>query len=970
MTNSCMVELVSPSGVALKLFLTQRVHPRSAFCSFITLTDAILRAEIHEYVQLYTAAATNAIRAGFDGVELHGANGYLIDQFLQDVSNKRTDEYGGSVENRCRFALEVIESVVKAIGVNKVAIRLSPWSTFQDMGMKDPKPTFAYLVSRIAEAHPDFAYVHVVEPRVEGNLDRIVLEAESNDFLRSIWAPRPFITAGGFTRDTAFEAAEKTGELVAFGRFFISNPDLPLRLAKNLPIIKGNRDTIIFLSLPKDISTTLASMRQLRGYRFLPLFHSLVNITNGKQKKRDDPDNYNGWRHEILNKVNMVEDTLVLKFIDKYVPGGKPYRARKTAIDDPFAPLWTEHLLRNEFHMYPHLVTGLNQLCKGMPRGSHLLFVEAHSVMFGSPFPDWTTSHGKISPDIAALKPGVKNANVFNNDNNKWKHVSLIVEVKNCRHADPVMSESEEAQKNLMQMSKVACRLMLEQASLCCFVLGIYGKKAHIYRYDHASAIASEAFDYREYPDYIRRFLWNFANPVSGLETLGQDDLSSKPTGRDMLWARDVSGDNCTPSDIDHNRWVTVPSSTRNGRDEDYLLLRVLSMNYRMFSRATIVREALKRGDMSGKRYIIKELSRQVVRSDETVFYKHIKEYCERTKTPLFGIGDLVCGADLGAREVAAGKDRKHRESAHPELGKRSHMRLVLGTVGRQLKNFLRTWQFIFAIHDAILGHQLAYMAGILHRDVSPGNVMITEESKRFKGFITDFDYSSLIDSSADGGTPLTSDELSVLSSRDAELRERTGTFAFLALELLNLAPGQSVTHSVHHDMESFYWLLIWIVLRHTEHTHFKVNGACHEVFRSGDEASAAHAKQAFIVSDRPIEVKGNKPLSHLLSTLWHLMTQTVKSAINPRPARLTHAEMLRAFKEALDMDGWPENDTAIPFKPPQSSPNSPKQSRRKTTTKRGRATVSGSSEEVPVSKKTKTARRFDNEENDDIEDL
>lgn len=196
------------------------------------------------------------------------------------------------------------------------------------------------------------------------------------------------------------------------------------------------------------------------------------------------------------------------------------------------------------------------------------------------------------------------------------------------------------------------------------------------------------------------------------------------------------------------------------------------------------------------------------------------------------------------------------------------------------------------------------------------------------------------------------------------------GTFAFLALELLNLAPGQSVTHSVHHDMESFYWLLIWIVLRHTEHTHFKVNGACHEVFRSGDEASAAHAKKDFIVSDRPIEVKGNKPLSHLLSTLWHLMTQTVKSAINPRPSRLTHAEMLRAFKEALDMDGWPENDTAIPFKPPQSSPNSPKQSRRKTTTKRGRATISSSSEEVPVSKKTKTARRFDNEENDDIEDL
>ncbi|EED78887.1 predicted protein [Postia placenta Mad-698-R] len=677
---------------------------------------------------------------------------------------------------------------------------------------------------------------------------------------------------------------------------------------------------------------------------------SLVNITNGKQKKRYDPDNYNGWRHEILNKVNMVEDTPVLKFIDKYVPGGKPYRARKTAIDDPFAPLWTEHLLRNEFHMYPHLVTGLNQLCKGMPRGSHLLFVEAHSVMFGSPFPDWTPSHGKISPDIAALKPGVKNANAFNNDNNKWKHVSLIVEVKSCMHVDPVMSESEEAQKTLMQMSKVACRLMLEQASLCCFVLGIYGKKAHIYRYDHASAIASEAFDYREYPDYIRRFLWNFANPKSGLETLGQDDLSSKPTERDMLWARDVSGDDCTPADIDHNRWVTVPSSTRNGRDEDYLLLRVLSMNYRMFSRATIVREALKRGDISGKRYIIKESWRQVVRSDETVFYKRIKEYCDRTKTPLFGIGDLVCGVDLGAREVGAATDSseyfhrtvssEHRESAHPKLGERSHMRLVLGTVGRQLKNFLRTWQLTYAIHDAILGHQLAYKAGVLHRDVSPGNVMISEETKAFKGFILDFDYSSLIDSFADGGTPLTSDELAVLSSRDAELRERTGTFAFLAFELLNLAPGETVVHTVHHDLQSFYWLLIWIVLRHTAHTHFKGNDACHEVFPSGDEASAASSKISFMMSKKPIEVKGNRPLSHLLSRLSRLVAGSVESVHIPQPTHLTHMEMLRAFKEALDMDGWPEDDAAIPFKP--SNTNVPKQSRRNTTTKRGRATVSG----------------------------
>lgn len=88
-------------------------------------------AEIKEYVQLYATAASNAIKAGFDGVELHGANGYFIDQFLQDVSNQRTDEYGGSVENRVRFAKEIVDAVVKNVGAKRTAIRVSPWGRYQ-----------------------------------------------------------------------------------------------------------------------------------------------------------------------------------------------------------------------------------------------------------------------------------------------------------------------------------------------------------------------------------------------------------------------------------------------------------------------------------------------------------------------------------------------------------------------------------------------------------------------------------------------------------------------------------------------------------------------------------------------------------------------------------------------------------------------------------------------------------------------
>lgn len=93
-------------------------------------------AQIKQFVQYYTTAASNAVhKAGFDGVEVHGANGYLIDQFTQDVTNKRTDAYGGSIENRTRFVLEVVDAVVRAVGVEKVGIRLSPWSTFQGMSL-------------------------------------------------------------------------------------------------------------------------------------------------------------------------------------------------------------------------------------------------------------------------------------------------------------------------------------------------------------------------------------------------------------------------------------------------------------------------------------------------------------------------------------------------------------------------------------------------------------------------------------------------------------------------------------------------------------------------------------------------------------------------------------------------------------------------------------------------------------------
>ncbi|GBE84784.1 Probable inactive dehydrogenase [Sparassis crispa] len=217
-----------------------------------TAPRPLTEEEIKEYIQAYGTAASNAVHgAGFDGVEVHGANGYLPDQFLQDVSNNRTDKYGDSIENRARFLFEILAAVTAKIGAKKTGLRLSPWSEIQDMRMEDPVPTFTYVVSRIAELYPDLAYIHFVEPWVSGTTDRTVREGETNDYFRKIWAPRPVISAGGYTREHALDAADKKGDLIAFGRAYISNPDLPLRLRRNIPLVQYHRSTVYIPEAPK-----------------------------------------------------------------------------------------------------------------------------------------------------------------------------------------------------------------------------------------------------------------------------------------------------------------------------------------------------------------------------------------------------------------------------------------------------------------------------------------------------------------------------------------------------------------------------------------------------------------------------------------------------------------------------------------------------------------------------------------------
>ncbi|CAO3606952.1 unnamed protein product [Mucor hiemalis] len=201
--------------------------------------------EIKAITQDYRQAALNAIEAGFDGVEIHSANGYLLDQFINTSSNKRTDIYGGSIENRARFSLEVVDAVVDAIGAERTAIRFSPGGGFQDMQDDTVVETWSYLTSELQKNHPLLAYVHFIEARAQIHNDSAPISTvDSLEPYRQIWKG-PFIAASGFSNTTehAIDLAEKTGNLIAFGRAFIANPDLPERLRNDWPLNKYNRNT-------------------------------------------------------------------------------------------------------------------------------------------------------------------------------------------------------------------------------------------------------------------------------------------------------------------------------------------------------------------------------------------------------------------------------------------------------------------------------------------------------------------------------------------------------------------------------------------------------------------------------------------------------------------------------------------------------------------------------------------------------
>ncbi|MGC5745505.1 alkene reductase [Chryseobacterium sp. NFX27] len=227
--------LVAPSAISVNE--TIRI-PDNSYQS-MTIPVAINTDEIPVWVQAFKGAAINAMEAGFDGVEIHAAHGFLIDQFINPLSNTRTDEYGGSIENRTRFLFEVMKEAIAAVGKNKVGIRLSPFREIYDLKTyPEELATHEYILDELQKL--DILYIHFSNAINDGKPSiRVSFLQNARQRFKNL-----IVIAGGFTVKTAEEILQ-TGlvDLVAFGKLYISNPDLVERIKSDLPLADWDEET-------------------------------------------------------------------------------------------------------------------------------------------------------------------------------------------------------------------------------------------------------------------------------------------------------------------------------------------------------------------------------------------------------------------------------------------------------------------------------------------------------------------------------------------------------------------------------------------------------------------------------------------------------------------------------------------------------------------------------------------------------
>ncbi|KAJ7770645.1 hypothetical protein B0H16DRAFT_218663, partial [Mycena metata] len=689
------------------------------------------------------------------------------------------------------------------------------------------------------------------------------------------------------------------------------------------------------------------------------------NLANTSEARKQDaaPTQY-VW--EAMLEENFAGIVPLEEFLAKYLPpptaelpttvadivsrSAKALQAAKKAASEA----------ENEDDDAPTIILYLKKIVAKFSKETKPCIADTRRVVFKSLDAD---DH-YTKPDITVGRPGSTASP------HAWPEAGTILELKHkvdIFNKDEQINDSEDSRRALTQLAKSARSLLMASNACYVFVVSVFRHgMARIFRFDHSGFRATPAFDWKTETKIFPIFFFRLYNPNGNVGRMaGDDDTISIPTATDKremyeaMRKHDFYNEAFeTQEDVTkHSLWITaVRFKDVNGKRVSeivrcFTIGSSLSYSDGLFSRATHVYRVILEDDVHLEEppiYALKDVWRQACRRPEVDFYDTIAKHCSENVDPVDVDGMAKChgSIDLSVSTGAPGATwdcTRHRTCSARKGASfdRCHTRSLLTPVGKPIKSFPSTKAMVQALYRAVLHHKIAFEAGVLHRDISDGNVLFEEgpAEQDPKGFLVDWDYSEFTPEGLknfDAWFPERKDKQDQYKDVDKSLKDMTGTLPFMAIEILE----SDTTHGPHHDLESVYWLFTWMILRHTKHNHPKEANACSLLF---DNTSLA--KGGWLNRDSPIDDK-ESPLWKLAEALRDLVwAQNVPKRRNP--VLLTYTNFLAAFNQQLDAAGWLPNDGALPFTLPSADPRKNeaanslyKASFRKTAT---RASASGS---------------------------
>ncbi|KAJ7134289.1 hypothetical protein C8R44DRAFT_421416 [Mycena epipterygia] len=537
-------------------------------------------------------------------------------------------------------------------------------------------------------------------------------------------------------------------------------------------------------------------------------------------------------------------------------------------------------------------------------------------------------------PNITVTSPGMKNVP------KNWSHAGTVVELKykvDIFDDAGNINDCETSRDALVQLARSA-RSLMKSRKCFVFVMAIFDRRsARIFRFDHASFKVSNPFNWVDDETIFPIFFYRLYNPDGPPGRIyGDDDTISIPTVAEKKRMYQALCNNRFYKDLYSSEqeatkdslWIKAVHCRVEDHASEPRIVRcftigpILAQTDGLFSRATHVYRVISEEDANDDNptvYALKDAWRQRCRRPEADFYDVIARYCENEGIDMDANGMARCH---GSVDLSLGRDDQawdaalHKACPTDPKFERCHTRSLLSPVGRPLETFSSTKALVQALQTAVLHHQIAYDAGVLHRDVSEGNVMFDETATIPKGFLVDWDYAEFTHAGLDNFNkwfPERGATKKLYKDIDKSLKEMTGTYPFMAIEIM---PAENtIIHGPHHDLESFFWLLVWMILRHTDHDHLDEARACAKLFDSRDP----RAKSGWLQYVTPLRTSPLQTIAERLRAL--VLEQNPARAVLVDPfikasttVRMTHDNVLVRFASLMDSEDWPTNDRAVPF--------------------------------------------------------